>query len=115
MKIKTGNDIVYIPRLIKSLENEDFVKKVFSPSESVGKRPEHLAGIFASKEAFFKAIGQKVDWLEIEIIKEKSGKPIMRVSSELKERFGIENIELSISHDADYAIATLLLMKNEEK
>lgn len=98
-----GTDIVYIPKLKKLMENERFMKKVFHKSEYKDYKAEHLAGIFAAKEAFFKAINKKPDWLKVEIKKQKTHKPIL--INELKA----EIIDVSISHDKDYAIATVLV------
>ncbi len=103
--MKLGVDIVYIPRIKRLMQNKDFVKKVFHSSECKLFTPEHLAGIFASKEAFFKAVNKKTDWLDIEVKKHKSGKPRMNLSNELEFKV----LDVSISHDKDYAIAMVLI------
>ncbi len=107
MKIRLGTDIVYIPKFGKLLENEGFIKKVFHESECKNYNPENIAGIFAAKEAFFKAINKKPDWLKVEVKKQKTGRPILMVSNELKEN--IEDTDISISHEKDYALATVLV------
>jgi len=109
MKIKTGIDIVYIPKFEKLMENEGFIKKVFHASECSNYNAEHLAGIFAAKEAFFKAVNKKPQWLKIEVKNKKTGKPIL-LAKELKGK--IKDIDISISHDKDYAIATVCLIEN---
>ena len=111
MNIKLGTDIVYIPRFEKLMKNEKFMKRVFHPSECKDYRMEHIAGIFAAKEAFFKAINKKPGWLKIEVKKEKTGKPKLVISNDLDVR--IMDIDISISHDKDYAMAAVsLLIKN---
>lgn len=68
MKTKIGIDIVYIPRFKALMQNKSFINKVFHASEIQDYRPEHLAGIFAAKEAFFKSLDKKtLDWLAVEI------------------------------------------------
>ena len=104
--MKLGTDIVHIPRFEKLMENEGFIKKVFHNSECKNYTREHLAGIFAAKEAFFKAANRKMDWLDIEIKNDSSGKPIITLSNELKE---VEVVDVSISHDRDYALAAVLV------
>ena len=104
MSIKTGVDIVYIPKFENLMKNETFIKKVFHTSEHKNYKSESLAGIFAAKEAFFKALNKKPDWLKIEIKKEKSGRPFI-IQNELE----VEDIDLSISHDNDYAIAQVII------
>jgi len=105
---KIGVDIVYIPKLAKKLENEAFIKKVFHSSELCDSK-ESLAGRFAAKEAFFKAIGKKVDWLDIEVEKCKAGKPSLRISNEIKSKNKIEAVDVSISHENEYAMAAVII------
>lgn len=85
MITKLGVDLVYIPRFEKLMQDKAFIEKVFLKSEISDCRPEHLAGLFAAKEAFFKAankIGVKPKWLEIEIKTQKKGSPILIMSNE---------------------------------
>ena len=107
--MKTGVDIVYIPRFERLMENEGFVKKVFHASECRNYKAEHLAGKFAAKEAFFKAIGKRHNWLTVEIKNKRTGKPMLVISDGLKEKYNISDIDISISHDKDYAIATVMI------
>lgn len=96
-----GIDIVYLPEFKTKMKNYP-LEKVFSPFElSQNKSQESLAGIFAAKEAFFKAIGKKEDWLSVWIEKNKDGKPEIK-SVLLKNN---QKVEVSISHAGDYAVA----------
>jgi holo-[acyl-carrier protein] synthase len=108
--MKTGIDIVYIPKFKKLMENEGFIKKTFHKSECKNYKAEHLAGKFATKEAFFKAINKKLDWLTVEVKNDKRGKPILMISDEIKQKYKIENMDISISHDKDYAVASVLII-----
>ncbi|MFH1064405.1 MAG: 4'-phosphopantetheinyl transferase superfamily protein [Candidatus Woesearchaeota archaeon] len=105
--MRIGNDITYIPRFEKLMENRQFIENVFHATECREYNPEHLAGIFAAKEAFFKAIDRKPDWLKVEIRKQKTGRPMIITSIE-----GIEPLDVSISHDKDYALATVLVKES---
>jgi len=106
MEMRIGVDIVFVPRFEKLLTNEAFVKKIFHPSESKRFEAEHLAGIFAAKEAFFKAVKEAPTWLDVEIKKEASGKPALVLSNDLKDEL---SVDVSISHDGEYAIAVVLV------
>lgn len=66
----------------------------------------HLAGIFAAKEAFMKAYGSKIDWHEVWVEKTVSGKPVIFSSHLVSHR-----AKVSISHDGDYAVATVVITK----
>ena len=115
MKIKLGIDITYIPKFEKLMKNKSFISKTFSKQEIKNPKdynPKHLAGIFAAKEAFFKAInkGQTIrpKWHDIEIKKQKNKKPVLLISNDLKKKAKIQEVDLSISHDKDYAIAAII-------
>ena len=105
-----GIDLVYLPEFEKKLKNIS-LEKVFLPFElSQNKTFESLAGIFAAKEAFFKAIGKKEDWFSVWIEKNPSagsgqGKPEL-YSTLIKSN---QRAEVSISHAGDYAIAIVIL------
>ena len=99
-----GIDIVYLPEFEKRLKRS--AAKVFLPIElSQNKTTESLAGIFAAKEAFFKALGRKENWLDVWIEKNKNGKPELfsDLASPLVKK------EVSISHAGDYAVAIVVL------
>ena len=115
MNIKLGVDIIHISKFKKLMKNKDFISKIFNKEEIKNPKnynPEHLAGIFAAKEAFFKAInkGQTIrpKWHDIEIKTQKNKKPIFIISNDFKKKSKIQEIDLSISHDKDYAIAAVI-------
>lgn len=108
MAILCGVDIVYIPRIEKMLDNDIVLKKFFHQSELENPRPEHLAGIIAAKEAFFKALGIVPKFLDIQISYNKSGKPRLIVSSMFQK---FTSYDVSISHDKDYAISFVVLQR----
>lgn len=106
--IHTGIDIVKISRIKKNLDNEIFLKKTFNDSE-LKNSVESLAGIFALKEAFFKASQIKIkNWNELVIKKHNNGKPYVVYDSSLID-FEIKSIDCSIAHDSEYAIANVVL------
>ena len=104
-----GTDILYIPRLEKIIkENSNFIKKVYTSKEieiSNGKT-EFFATRFVAKEAIIKATGGQYDFKEIEILKEKSGKPVAKIITDSSII-----IDLSLSYDHDYAIAFCIIKK----
>ena len=101
-----GIDLVYLPEFKTKLKTVQ-LEKIFLETElSQNKTSESLAGVFAAKEAFFKAIGKKEDWLSVWIEKNKGGKP------ELKSLFFKDNqkAQVSISHAEDYAISIVIIL-----
>jgi holo-[acyl-carrier protein] synthase len=98
-----GIDMVYLPSFKKQLElgGTSFLEKAFQPDELQNQKLEHLAGLWAAREAVLKAAGLTVEqWLQIVINHLPSGKPEARV--------GAQQFEISISHDGDYAVAVAL-------
>lgn len=122
MKIKCGTDIIEIERIKESIESlgEKFLNKVFTPNEiqycesKKAQKYQHYAARFAGKEAIFKAISESLEdkfslgWQDYEILNDESGKPIVKITGiDLKD---IENIDISISHCKQYAMATAVVI-----
>lgn len=87
----------------KSIKNESFLRRIFTEKEiEYCRKAENYAGIFSAKEAYFKAIGTGITapMTSIEILHNDRGKPYLN---------GISNCDVSISHDGDYAIATVII------
>ena len=119
MKVKCGVDIIEISRIQDSIENlgEKFLNKVFTKKEieyceKNGKtKYQHYAARFAVKEAAFKAVSEEVkdkysiSWKDIETVNDENGRPKTEILF-LKD-YKIENIDVSISHCKDYAVANV--------
>ena len=127
MIIGLGSDIVSVERIRKILEkNKDsFLRKILSPQEleffrNTAITPEFLAGRWAAKEACVKALGcgfgQDCAIGDISVFREKSshasGRPLLTLSGAGKkkaETLGVRNIHVSISHEKEFAFATVIL------
>lgn len=111
-----GIDLVEINRFNELKDNDSFMNKVFNENEInyIKKRNYNLstiAGLYASKEAFLKAIKKGINnysLKDIEIYHDNNSAPYVKFHNEL-EKFNDKNISLSISHDGDYAIAILFI------
>ena len=44
------------------------------------------------------------------IVKNEKGQPLIRASNEILEEFKINQIQVSISHDEDYAVASIIIL-----
>ncbi|MBR2704929.1 MAG: holo-ACP synthase [Clostridia bacterium] len=120
MNLKIGNDIIETERIKKILSDypEKFKTRVFTEKEveyceSKGENKyQSYAARFAAKEAIFKAISDllpnkfDIQWTDIEILNNEAGRPFATV----KNVNQIEQIDISISHVKEYAIATALVM-----
>ena len=119
-----GIDLVDCPRIEQMIERhgERFVNRVFTAAEQAYARAnkneiEKLAGRFAAKEAVLKLIGTgwrgKIAWTDIEIINNASGQPEVTIDGEVKsiaDELGIEHISVSITHTANFAIASAVAL-----
>lgn len=104
--MQIGTDILYIPRLERIIKNNhNFINKVYTKNEidianSLNNPLKFYSTRFTAKEAIIKATNGKYDFLEIEILKEKNGKPLPHIINK-----NDVIINLSLSFDNDYAIA----------
>ena len=115
-----GTDIVSIKRIKLSLKKKNFINRIFNEKEilkckKVVNRYNCFAKRFAAKEAFSKALGtgisEGINFNEITILNNKSGKPYIRLKGntkkKIKKRFKQKKIKisLSLSDENDYAVA----------
>ena len=112
-----GVDIVNINRFKKLQINENFMNKFFTSNElnyikSKDNNTATIAGLYAAKEAFLKSIKMGINnypLADIEINHNDNNAPYISLHNEIKNNFNYKNIEVSISHDGDYAIATVIV------
>ena len=110
-----GIDIIKVERIRASLERfgSRFTQRVLTPSEQryVRDRPETMAGRWAAKEAVSKVLGlgvRGIGWRDIEIERLPTGQPAVRLHGRAQiraEQLGMGRIAVTISHEADYAVA----------
>ena len=120
MTLHLGTDLVYIPRLARSLEMDGFVERVFTAQEQRTCRssPESFAARWAAKEATVKAFGcgiARVPLRDIEVIVGPDGAPALNLAgaaSELAAELRWSEWAVSLSHDGDYAIAVVVAASN---
>ncbi|TAJ08246.1 MAG: holo-ACP synthase [Nitrospirae bacterium] len=120
-----GLDLVKIER-IRALADrwqERFLERLYTEAErrycfERASPYASLAGRFAAKEAVLKAIGTGwsagISWQDIQVLNDGSGKPVAQVQGRagaLLQEAGVTDIHISLSHDADYAIAQVVLTK----
>mgnify|MGYP001181010595 CR=1 FL=1 len=125
MILGLGADIVEIKRIENRIENEIFISHVFTDAEykyckSKAHSAEHFAARFAAKEAFFKALGTGVvgnlDFIQVEVTHDKNGAPNITLHDhalDMAKKLGVKTIHLSISHERNYATATVIIEKDK--
>lgn len=116
-----GIDNLEIARFDRLIENTVFLDRVFSCAERayISSRNKQAAataaGLFCAKEAFSKAVGCGLSHSlleQTEIDRDASGKPFIRLSGALAERFAGFRIHLSITHSNLIASAVVILEEN---
>jgi holo-[acyl-carrier protein] synthase len=110
-----GIDIIKVDRIRGTLQKfgRRFARRVLTPTEDryVRDRPETFAGRWAAKEAVSKVLGlgvRGIGWTEIEIERLPTGQPNVRLhrrAAARAEQLGMGRIAVSISHEAEYAVA----------
>jgi holo-[acyl-carrier protein] synthase len=125
MIVGVGVDMVEVERIQKALEDsrigKRFRERVFTENEihycekKRHGRYESYAGRFAAKEAVMKALGRgwgaRVSWLDIEVVRARSGKPEIVLhdkTARLAEEVGIRRWSLSITHTAQHGLAYVI-------
>jgi len=122
MKIGTGVDLIEVKRIKEALSKwqSRFLNKIFTRREinyANGKRYyfENLAARFAAKEAVFKAIGNlNLRWQDIEVLNNGEGKPIVYLNKKaqaLVEKERIQEINISLTHTKEYAVAQAVVLR----
>ena len=127
MIIGHGIDLIDIRRVEKTINKfgNRFINRIFTKGEIIrsdnrNKRIESYAKRFAAKEACSKALGtgfrSGVYWRDIEVINEKSGKPILKLTGGARKRLeklipnnNDYNISLSITDDYPWAQANVII------
>ena len=110
-----GIDIIKVDRIRAALERfgARFSNRVLTAGERryVRDRPETFAGRWAAKEAVSKVLGlgvRGIGWRDIEIERLPTGQPAVRLhgrAAARAEQLGMARIAVSITHEADFAIA----------
>jgi holo-[acyl-carrier protein] synthase len=117
-----GIDIAEVARVKAAIERhgETFLRRVYTAKEQeycerFKNKYERYAGRFAAKEAAMKALGtgwsRGVRWVDVEVAREKGGRPTMKLAGEaakVADRLNVKNIVLSITHTADQAFAQVI-------
>ena len=125
MKVLCGTDIIEISRIQKSIEKsgQRFLEVVYTPAEieycESKKQAKycHYAGRFAAKEAIYKAISSLlkdrlgIAWKNAQVINDQNGNPKVEfIGIEIPQ---IKNIDISISHCKEYAVANVVITVEE--
>jgi holo-[acyl-carrier protein] synthase len=123
-----GIDLVDRPRIEEMVKRHDerFLNRVFTPKEQAYAEAnkdqiEKLAGRFAAKEAILKLMGTgwrgKIAWTDIEVVNSQTGRPEVTLSGEvekLAKELGIKHISVSITHTANFAIASAVALADSD-
>lgn len=123
-----GIDLVDCPRIEDMLERHGkrFISRLFTKTEQQyaqknKNRIEKLAGRFAAKEAVLKMMGTgwrgKIAWTDIEVINNPAGRPEVKLSGEVKkiaQKLGIKQISISITHTANFAMASAVALAKKK-
>jgi holo-[acyl-carrier protein] synthase len=127
-KILHGIDLVDFPRIEEMINRHGshFLDRIFTQTEqqqanAIKNKVERLAGRFAAKEAILKMLGTgwrgKIAWTDIEIVNNHFGQPQVTLSGEVKKiasKLGVEDVSLSITHTANFVIASAVALSNKK-
>ena len=124
-----GVDLVHVPSFEEQLDQPGTrFAEAFSPGERSDARSgpsnpaRHFAARWAAKEAVIKAwsasmygeapvMDENIHHL-IEVVTDAWGRPRIRLHGEVAKRLAGRTLEVSLSHDGDYAIAYVVLSRD---
>jgi holo-[acyl-carrier protein] synthase len=123
MILGVGTDLIEIERIAQSVTRfgERFLHRVYTAREiaycqSKRNAAESFAARFAAKEAAAKALGtgisHGISWLEIEVVRQPSGKPTLELSGRALDRarrLGVTRSSLSLTHNKKLALAFVVM------
>ena len=124
--IGIGVDIVDNERIKKSIQDRNFVNRVFSKieinySKKIKYKSSYFAKRFAAKESLSKAIGtgfrEGLNFKDITIANDKRGKPYYKLNNNVKKLiysiFKVKKIKISLSlaDEKKYSIAFSMIHK----
>jgi len=122
MIVGVGVDLVEIAALQDKMSREERIaSRMFTAAEreycsALANPYRHFAGTVAIKEAVMKALGtgwtDDVDWLDISIERNDSGRPVVVLTGgalTAANALNARNCLVSISHDGAYAVACAVL------
>ncbi len=114
-----GIDIVAIDRIqaMMSRFGDKALKRFLTQEEiTLVKKVETAAGFWAIKEAASKAlgcgIGKELSFLDMQIEKNERNAPSLRLKKSIIEKFDIRSVELSVTHDSNFAVAVVRFESN---
>ena len=114
MIVGVGIDVVDVERFGETLERTPALRhRLFTETERE-RSVASLAARFAAKEALAKALGAPsgLHWTDAEVQTDPSGRPSLLMSGSVAGRaaeLGVENVHVSLSHDAGIASAVVIL------
>ena len=125
MQVFCGTDIIEINRVKESIERlgDKFINEIYTSREieycesRKMAKYSHYAGRFAAKEAIYKAISSllkdrfEMSWKDVQVINDDRGNPQVEFINNKIDI--IKNIDISISHCKEYAVATVVAMVEE--
>ena len=123
MKVNCGTDIIEVNRIQDAIEKlgDEFLNKIYTPLEieycnsKKQMKYQHFAARFAAKEAIFKAMSDllqdkyEISWTDVEILNDEKGKPVVHF---INKSYPIEQIDVSLSHLKEYAVANCIIIAN---
>jgi holo-[acyl-carrier protein] synthase len=126
-RLSVGIDLVQVSRVTASLARfgDRFMRRIFTDGEiayatsSPSLVAERFAARLAAKEAAMKALDlgeQGVGWREIEVQRAPSGAPTLVLhgtAHACARKTGVNSVELSLSHEGDYATAVVITMREQ--
>ena len=128
--VRVGTDLVSVEAVQASIRShaDRYLERIYTAREIAecrapdGPVAERLAGRFAAKEAMIKVLepgpGDPIPWRSIELTSAGPGAPRIALSgrsAELADAAGITGHAVTVAHQGDLAIATVVATIGEDR
>ncbi len=119
---RIGTDLIEISRIEKSVKSQRFMERVFSQKEialfsAKGSPFQSMAGNWAAKEAFSKALGTGVVGFslnEVSVLRDDHGTPFIELTGKALQLAGRYEFSVSITHTDSLAQAVVIAYRKGE-
>ena len=123
MIVGIGVDSIEISRVVKAMEKEHFLHRIFTEREisQLDSSKRRGASDFAGKEAVVKALGTGFDGMEagdIEILRNDKGAPYVVLQGKAKayaDQLGIDEWKISVTNTKELATAFVVALSGNSK
>ncbi len=113
--VAIGIDIIEPERIKRAAErSKKFLQRIFTEDEMAycekkKNKFQHYAARFAAKEAVKKALSPSIPWRDIEVVRQRGQKPVIRLHGKYAVNYARSDVILSLTHIKSLSVAVVIV------